>query len=726
MSDQIYFPQYSDLNVVRDLGLTPTYPIDSVLDAYNSATGNYQRLQTVLSDKNSRKPIFFPAGAYFINHYLVTRASSGGPVLLGAGGSANETNEITLISPTDTTSLGYNSELIYLASTGNEYDFNRTILHGRSIGGSVEGIQFKGARVLHNRRDIGTISGVTNSGVSPIVITTHTAHALTTADQVSIYSVSGNTAANGIYVCTVIDANRFSLNHTTGNANYITGGYAYDEGKTGYSARGVTFSRSSTDNMPNPGKWTFKNCTWTACDVAVYAAGTSDPGADWTLSDNNCDHIVFEGYNRVNGDVFLRINNNQAVNYSINHIQMQPNYYPQWDRPMTEYAEFTNFEKLPVFFDMRESAKLVAHHVCPNNQAMILRTWGTNINASRFDIIVNTDSSNSPLDAPIVLVKMEGSTERPLTVRMGGSMRYNYHRPLVYPIGNSYDIELDLTNLVQADKDAWPRGGVKSTDLCMSYRPTIDPAAWFFFGDPTTYGNPVISPTGAGVGFSSVLITGIQSKSTGTTNSIIQTNTTYQGIYTKDAIHHRPAITFDATAGTYYSGLNSVGTGASSFSIEATVYSDSNSNNIRNIANVYLHAGNQRCWNLAVLDDKRVYFQVSRDGSSVTSIFSSGTIPIYQQTYIRATYDGSNGNMKLYMNNVLKATGNAGAGTLYASAAPLLIGADGYNGAPTRTWRGKIFDIKIDTQTLPPAEIAWRRDMIASQCGAPIVVQYTG
>jgi hypothetical protein len=73
-----------------------------------------------------------------------------------------------------------------------------------------------------------TITQVTNSGVSPIVITSAN-HGLTTGQQVYITGVGGNTAANNTttnpaWTITVNDANTFSLNGSTANGDYTTGG----------------------------------------------------------------------------------------------------------------------------------------------------------------------------------------------------------------------------------------------------------------------------------------------------------------------------------------------------------------------------------------------------------------------------------------------------------------------------------------------------------------------
>jgi hypothetical protein len=65
------------------------------------------------------------------------------------------------------------------------------------------------------------VTGATNA--SPIVVTS-TGHALDTGDAISISGVAGNTAANGTFTVTKVDANTFSLNGSTGNAAYTSGG----------------------------------------------------------------------------------------------------------------------------------------------------------------------------------------------------------------------------------------------------------------------------------------------------------------------------------------------------------------------------------------------------------------------------------------------------------------------------------------------------------------------
>lgn len=69
--------------------------------------------------------------------------------------------------------------------------------------------------------DTGVITGATNA--SPIVITCNS-HGLQTGNVVTISGVLGNTAANGTYVVTRTGANTFSLNSSTGNGAYTSGG----------------------------------------------------------------------------------------------------------------------------------------------------------------------------------------------------------------------------------------------------------------------------------------------------------------------------------------------------------------------------------------------------------------------------------------------------------------------------------------------------------------------
>jgi hypothetical protein len=65
------------------------------------------------------------------------------------------------------------------------------------------------------------ITNATNT--SPIVITS-AGHGLTTGKKVAVVNVGGNGAAKGTFTITVIDANTFSLDGSTGSGVYTRGG----------------------------------------------------------------------------------------------------------------------------------------------------------------------------------------------------------------------------------------------------------------------------------------------------------------------------------------------------------------------------------------------------------------------------------------------------------------------------------------------------------------------
>jgi hypothetical protein len=70
----------------------------------------------------------------------------------------------------------------------------------------------------------GTITGATN--LSPITIS-ETAHKYHTGDRVTIAGCVGNTAANGTFIVTYVGADSYSLDGSTGNGAWTSGGYSY-------------------------------------------------------------------------------------------------------------------------------------------------------------------------------------------------------------------------------------------------------------------------------------------------------------------------------------------------------------------------------------------------------------------------------------------------------------------------------------------------------------------
>lgn len=69
------------------------------------------------------------------------------------------------------------------------------------------------------------VTGATNA--SPIQITTASAHGFTSGDQVLVVGATGNTAANGTWMITVVDSFNFTLTGSTGNGSYISSPSAY-------------------------------------------------------------------------------------------------------------------------------------------------------------------------------------------------------------------------------------------------------------------------------------------------------------------------------------------------------------------------------------------------------------------------------------------------------------------------------------------------------------------
>jgi hypothetical protein len=67
----------------------------------------------------------------------------------------------------------------------------------------------------------GVVTGATNA--SPIVVTS-AGHGLTTGTRVTVTGVGGNSAANGTFTVTAVSADTFSLDSSTGNGAYTSGG----------------------------------------------------------------------------------------------------------------------------------------------------------------------------------------------------------------------------------------------------------------------------------------------------------------------------------------------------------------------------------------------------------------------------------------------------------------------------------------------------------------------
>jgi len=88
---------------------------------------------------------------------------------------------------------------------------------GSTAAGTVGNGMGMGVPFITSQLQAPTISAATNA--SPIQCTI-ASHGFTTGDQVIIVGGTGNTAINGIFNITVVDANNFTLNGSTGNGTY--------------------------------------------------------------------------------------------------------------------------------------------------------------------------------------------------------------------------------------------------------------------------------------------------------------------------------------------------------------------------------------------------------------------------------------------------------------------------------------------------------------------------
>jgi hypothetical protein len=122
--------------------------------------------------------------------------------------------------------------------------------HGLSVGDiislqEIQGVDGANGQRYISAKDTNTFTiqildyvlNATNA--SPIVINSPN-HGLTTGTTIVIEGVTGNLAANGTFVITVVDVNNFSLNGSTGNGVYLSGGIIHTNtiGSGTYTAGG--------------------------------------------------------------------------------------------------------------------------------------------------------------------------------------------------------------------------------------------------------------------------------------------------------------------------------------------------------------------------------------------------------------------------------------------------------------------------------------------------------
>jgi hypothetical protein len=83
------------------------------------------------------------------------------------------------------------------------------------------------------------------SYTQPISIGTQLPHGLSTGQTVTIYGVLGNTAANGTFTIAVTDSTHFTLNGTSGNGDYTSGGVFSGGGMAYYDAETMAAAQTA-------------------------------------------------------------------------------------------------------------------------------------------------------------------------------------------------------------------------------------------------------------------------------------------------------------------------------------------------------------------------------------------------------------------------------------------------------------------------------------------------
>ena len=151
-----------------------------------------------------------------------------------------------------------------------------------------------------------TITAATNA--SPIVITA-TGHGFATNDIITIAGVTGNTAANGTFTITKVDNDTFSLNSSTGNGAYVSGGTA----RSAYTItlpNGTLTSANIGYTIESALQWEFITCAGTVgtsgnAKTVVTAAGMTGSPKTITFAVTSGDTpttVATNLYTALNGD----------------------------------------------------------------------------------------------------------------------------------------------------------------------------------------------------------------------------------------------------------------------------------------------------------------------------------------------------------------------------------------------------------------------------------------
>jgi hypothetical protein len=141
-----------------------------------------------------------------------------------AGGVTVDLSTPTVVSVAEFVALQHQASLKGDSSSGSDAAVNAGAALLGAVARGGQSTHLTGTpQQLRDQDQRYTVVGATNA--SPIVIQTSAAHTLVTNDSgVVVAGVVGNTAANGTWTITVVDSTHFSLNGSTGNGAYASGG----------------------------------------------------------------------------------------------------------------------------------------------------------------------------------------------------------------------------------------------------------------------------------------------------------------------------------------------------------------------------------------------------------------------------------------------------------------------------------------------------------------------
>jgi len=156
------------------------------------------------------------------------------------------------------------------------------------------------------------ITAATNA--TPIQITA-TAHGFATGNEVRVENVAGNTAANGDWIITVVDANNFTLNTSVGSGAYTPG-----TGKVGriYTASTTLYDSATVDSDTfqtfEPGQTGVTNsANIRATSGAPTSATTGVSGTNITATSTSLDSYVADSFTRVKRCVIAEASANGSI-----------------------------------------------------------------------------------------------------------------------------------------------------------------------------------------------------------------------------------------------------------------------------------------------------------------------------------------------------------------------------------------------------------------------------